>query len=58
MDPSKGRGRGLALLEALKKSQMMDSPPPSAEQSPDVTPGPSVPPSAPPSAVSLKYFYL
>ncbi|KAL0871086.1 hypothetical protein ABMA27_004891 [Loxostege sticticalis] len=44
-DPSKGRGRGLALLQALKKSQMMDSPPPSEDPSPVATPGPSVAPS-------------
>ncbi|CAG9788648.1 unnamed protein product [Diatraea saccharalis] len=45
MDPSKGRGRGLALLQALKKSQMMDSPQQPEEVSPEVTPGPSVAPS-------------
>ncbi|KAM3965654.1 argonaute 3 [Aphomia sociella] len=43
-DPNRGRGRGLALLQALKKSQMMDSPS-SEEPSPDPTPGPSVAPS-------------
>lgn len=42
-DPGKGRGRGLALLQALKKSQMMDSPPQSEEPSPVATPSPSVP---------------
>lgn len=40
-DPSKGRGRGLALLQALK-AHMKESPPSSQEPTPEVTPGPSV----------------
>ncbi|XP_059057844.1 piwi-like protein Ago3 [Achroia grisella] len=44
-DPNRGRGRGLALLQALKKSQTTDSTPQSEHPSPDPTPGPSVAPS-------------
>ncbi|XP_049876482.1 piwi-like protein Ago3 [Pectinophora gossypiella] len=44
-DSGMGRGRGLALLQALKKSQRMDSPPQSEQPTPDPTPGPSVTPS-------------
>lgn len=51
-DRGMGRGRGLALLQALKKSQMMDSPPQSEDPSPVATPGPSVAPSVAPSDVS------
>ncbi|XP_064073590.1 piwi-like protein Ago3 [Vanessa tameamea] len=43
-DPGKGRGRGLALLQALK-SQMMESPPASEVPIPEPTPAPSVAPS-------------
>ncbi|PZC74874.1 hypothetical protein B5X24_HaOG207071 [Helicoverpa armigera] len=46
-DPSRGRGRGLALLQALKKSQAMES---SDEASPNSTPGPSTAPSVATSA--------
>ncbi|XP_053610721.1 piwi-like protein Ago3 [Plodia interpunctella] len=58
-DPSRGRGRGLALLQALKKSQMMDSPPTSEEPSPEPTPLPSAAPSVastdvnPPTTTSI-----
>lgn len=55
-DPGKGRGRSLALLQALKKSQMMDSPSQSESQSPESTPEQSTAPStiasATPSTVS------
>ncbi|NP_001098067.2 piwi-like protein Ago3 isoform X1 [Bombyx mori] len=44
-DPGKGRGRSLALLQALKKSQMMDSPSQSESQSPESTPEQSTAPS-------------
>ncbi|KAI5638035.1 piwi-like protein Ago3 [Phthorimaea operculella] len=46
MDRGTGRGRGLAgLLQAMKKSQMMDSPPSTEDPTPEATPGPSVAPS-------------
>ncbi|KAJ2945552.1 hypothetical protein O0L34_g372 [Tuta absoluta] len=45
-DRGTGRGRGLAgLLQAMKKSQMMDSPPSTEDPTPEATPGPSVAPS-------------
>ncbi|XP_026756481.2 piwi-like protein Ago3 [Galleria mellonella] len=44
-DPNRGRGRGLALLQALKKTQMIETPPSSDDPSPEATPGPSVVPS-------------
>lgn len=52
MDPGKGRGRGLALLQALKKSQNIDSSS-SDEPSPETTPGAS----ATPSVVSLRNYW-
>lgn len=51
-DRSKGRGRGLALLEALKKTQMMDSGTQSENPSPEATPAPSAVPSTAPTIVS------
>ncbi|XP_026321629.1 piwi-like protein Ago3 [Hyposmocoma kahamanoa] len=52
MDPGKGRGRGLALLQALKKSQNMDSSPSSDEASPESTPSASATPSVVSSATT------
>lgn len=43
-DQNRGRGRGLALLQALKKAQMADSPSSSDDTSSE-SPGPSVAPS-------------
>ncbi|XP_023936797.2 piwi-like protein Ago3 [Bicyclus anynana] len=51
-DPGKGRGRGLALLQALK-SQLGESPPSSQETTPQPTPGPSVASSSVGSSVPL-----
>ncbi|KAJ0174712.1 hypothetical protein K1T71_009820 [Dendrolimus kikuchii] len=45
MAEGKGRGRGLALMQALKKAQMMDVPSSSENPSPEDTPAPSVAPS-------------
>ncbi|XP_073961880.1 piwi-like protein Ago3 isoform X1 [Choristoneura fumiferana] len=44
MDPSKGRGRGIPhlMLQALKKSQLVDSPPESEETSPRGSAAPSI----------------
>lgn len=54
-DPWKGRGRGLALIQALKKTQLMDSGSsgsPSPADTPDSSAAPSGAPSVAPSVVS------
>ncbi|XP_030023692.1 piwi-like protein Ago3 [Manduca sexta] len=48
-EQGKGRGRGLALIQALKRSQMLDSIPTSETPTPETTPSSSTFPSAVPS---------